>query len=236
MAPVQLLKERGTDVMVCGGMGMRPLSGFQSVGIAVHYREQATTVREAVEGMIAGTCRSFGEEHTCGGGGDAGGCGGHHHHHHQQVEREEVDGPIEKDRVVHMSYEVREQGNDEVLDQSAGIHYLHGRGGLVPGIEEALEGELAGSEHEITVTPEDGYGERDEERVVEVPANLLPPDLQPGDVVQAQHENGTMLPMTFVGIEGDTARLDANHPLAGKTLEFRIKVIKVLAAHPSDLA
>ena len=68
MAPVTLLKEKGVEVLLAGGMGGRPLAGFQQVGIDVRFKENAGTVREAVELFISGGCPSFGDAQTCGGG------------------------------------------------------------------------------------------------------------------------------------------------------------------------
>ena len=56
MAPVQLLKEKGVEILLAGGMGQRPLAGFQQVGIAVHSKSEAQTVGEAVELFIGGGC------------------------------------------------------------------------------------------------------------------------------------------------------------------------------------
>ena len=75
MAPVMFLKQHGVDRLVAGGMGMRPLMGFQQVGIQVHYHEGAAVVGDAVDLILAGQARIFGPAQTCGGGG--GGCGGH---------------------------------------------------------------------------------------------------------------------------------------------------------------
>lgn len=83
MAPVMLLKSQGVDTMVAGGMGMRPLSGFQQVGITVYYNEGATSVGDAVKLLAQGQARAFGMAQTCGGGGGGGGggnCGGDHDH------------------------------------------------------------------------------------------------------------------------------------------------------------
>lgn len=68
LSPVGLLKGSGVDVLVAGGMGPRPLAGFQSVGIEVYFNEGASTVGAAVEHMLKGTARVFGPAHTCGGG------------------------------------------------------------------------------------------------------------------------------------------------------------------------
>jgi predicted Fe-Mo cluster-binding NifX family protein len=82
MAPVMLLKQNGVDLLSAGGMGPRPLAGFQQVGIQVFYNEGATTVGEAIQKLLAGQCRKFGPAQVCGGGGDGhgGGCGGGHQH------------------------------------------------------------------------------------------------------------------------------------------------------------
>jgi predicted Fe-Mo cluster-binding NifX family protein len=81
MAPVMLLKEKGVNLLIAGGMGMRPLMGFNQVGIEVFFGGNSKTVGTAVDSLIAGKLIRFGQEHTCGGGGDhhpgahqAGGC------------------------------------------------------------------------------------------------------------------------------------------------------------------
>ncbi|MFH2010860.1 MAG: NifB/NifX family molybdenum-iron cluster-binding protein [bacterium] len=80
MAPVMLLKNQGVEAMLAGGMGPRPLAGFQQVGITVYYNEGAPTVGEAVELVAQGRARAFGPAQVCGGGGgNGGGCGGHEH-------------------------------------------------------------------------------------------------------------------------------------------------------------
>lgn len=80
MAPVMMLKQAGADAMIAGGMGMRPLAGFQQVGIHVYYNEEARTVGDAVRLLGEGKAREFGPAQVCGGGpgGDGdGGCQGH---------------------------------------------------------------------------------------------------------------------------------------------------------------
>jgi len=82
MTPVMMLKGASVDVLVAGGMGPRPLAGFQQVGIDVYFNEGATKVKDAVELLLAGSARRFGPAHVCGGGGGghAGGqCGDHDH-------------------------------------------------------------------------------------------------------------------------------------------------------------
>ena len=77
LTPVGQLHNEGVTVLIAGGMGPRPLAGFQQAGIDVYFSEGAPTVRDAVQLLIDGKSRKFGMAQTCGGGG--GGCGGHHH-------------------------------------------------------------------------------------------------------------------------------------------------------------
>lgn len=75
MGPVMLLKDAGVDTLVAGGMGMRPLAGFQQVGIDVYFSEGVTTVKDALQLILTGKARRFGPAQACGGGED------HHHSH-----------------------------------------------------------------------------------------------------------------------------------------------------------
>ena len=69
MAPVQYLAEKGAQILIAGGMGLRPLMGFNQVGIDVYYGGTSKTVGDAVEALISGKLSQFSQEHTCGGGG-----------------------------------------------------------------------------------------------------------------------------------------------------------------------
>jgi predicted Fe-Mo cluster-binding NifX family protein len=69
MAPVSYLASNGVKILIAGGMGMRPLMGFQQMGIEVYHGGAAATVKEAVVALTEGRLPQFGQEHTCGGGG-----------------------------------------------------------------------------------------------------------------------------------------------------------------------
>jgi predicted Fe-Mo cluster-binding NifX family protein len=69
MAPVNHLAQNGVQILIAGGMGMRPLMGFNQVGIDVLYGNGVQTVSEAVEGFLKGTLPRFTTDFTCGGGG-----------------------------------------------------------------------------------------------------------------------------------------------------------------------
>ena len=230
MGPVTLLKERGVEVLLAGGMGGRPLAGFQQVGIEVRSREGAGTVREAIELFVSGGCRVFGEAQTCGGG--EGGCGGHDHHHHEP-EVVPIDGraDVRNGRMVTVEYELKDTGG-AVLNSSSEtgpMRFIFGSGEIFPAIERALAG-LEPEAHVVAaVSAAEGFGERDERRVVEAPRAQLPPDVAVGSMVTAQDEQGRRFPLMVVHLDEDVARLDANHPLAGKDLVFDLTVKKVEA-------
>ena len=76
MAPVNYLAEHKVKAIISGGMGMRPLMGFQQVGIEVLFGNGASSVQDAITGFISGSLPHFSQEFTCGGG-STGGCGGH---------------------------------------------------------------------------------------------------------------------------------------------------------------
>jgi FKBP-type peptidyl-prolyl cis-trans isomerase 2/predicted Fe-Mo cluster-binding NifX family protein len=231
MAPVMLLKRQGAEALVAGGMGQRPLSGFQQVGITVYFKAGAETVRDAIELLMAGECREFGPSQTCGGHGEC----QSHGQHHEPIERQVVDGPIADDRVVLVAFRLTD-AEGELLDAADDVYYLHGHDQLLPGLERALDGLAAGERTKVTILPEDAYGQRDESRVIQAPIVDLPAGVAPGATIQAQLPNGRVMPVTVVAIDGATATLDANHPLAGKTIVFDVEVREVYAATAGDLA
>ena len=229
MAPVTLLKERGVGVLLAGGMGGRPLAGFQQVGIDVHYKEDANTVREAVELFVSGGCRTFSEAQTCGGG--EGGCGGHGHDHHHEPETVPIQGKadIRDGRLVTVEYEL-EDANETVLDSSSEtgpMRFIFGAGQIFPAIEQALAGLEPEAHVVVAVSVAEGFGERDETRVIDVPRAQLPPDVGAGTMVSAQDQQGRQIPLMVIHLDETTARLDGNHPLAGKDLVFKLTVKSV---------
>jgi len=229
MAPVTLLKEQGVEVLLAGGLGGRPLAGFQQVGIEVRSKEEAGTVREAVELFVSGGCRVFGEEQTCGGG--EGGCGGHDHHHHHEPETVPIDGKadIRGGRLVTVEYEIKDV-DGAVLNSSSEtgpMRFIFGAGQVLPAIEQALAG-LEPEAHAVaSVSAAEGFGERDETRVVEAPREQLPPGVAVGSMVSVQDGEGRQFPLMVIHLDENVARLDANHPLAGKDLVFELTVKNV---------
>ena len=192
MAPVHLLKKHGVEVLLAGGMGMRPLAGFQQVGIDVHHKKNAGTVREAVELFLTGGCPAFGEAQTCSGG--EGGCGGHNHHHHHEPQTIPIDGPadIREGRMVTLDYKLKDSSGN-LLDDSATtgpMRFIFGSGQMLPAIEQSVAGLEPGASITKEVQSKDAFGDRDESRVIEAPREQLPPNIAVGAVVTARDPQG----------------------------------------------
>lgn len=129
----------------------------------------------------------------------------------------------------------------EVIDSSAGgapLVYLHGARNIIAGLEKALEGKQVGDELEVSVEPEDAYGEYSAELVAVLPRNMFEgvDQLEVGMQFHASAPNGGMQIVTIRELEGDDVTVDGNHPLAGQRLNFKVKVVKVRAAEAEEIA
>ncbi len=148
---------------------------------------------------------------------------------------------IQPNRHVTLDYQLRGDDGD-LLDASEGeggepIRYVHGYGMLVPGLEAALAGLHAGDEREVVVPAAAGYGERDEELVLEIDRAEFPDPtaVQVGDEFVAESPDGDEIPMSVVEVKGDVVVVDANHPLAGMTLHYQVKVRDVREATEAEI-
>jgi FKBP-type peptidyl-prolyl cis-trans isomerase 2/predicted Fe-Mo cluster-binding NifX family protein len=236
MAPVQLLKEKGVEVLLAGGMGQRPLAGFQQVGITVHFKGDAQSVGEAINLFIDGGCPAFDEAQTCGGGG--GECGGHHHH--EEVQREPIEGvaDVRDGRIITLDFELSDSDGN-LLDSSTRVgpmRFMHGMGQLIPALETAVTGLEKGQEKTVEISCADAFGERDDTRVIDVKRTQLPPEVEVGSMLATQDQHGRQIPLKVVELDDDTAKLDGNHPFAGKDVVFKVTVANVENATAEELA
>ncbi len=140
--------------------------------------------------------------------------------------------------VVSMHYTLTDDAGD-VLDSSRGrepFEYLHGFGNIIGGLEKALEGTGAGYAAKVTVAAADGYGERNDKAVFEVPREQFPQgeEIQVGMQVHGEGPHGVVA-FTVIGLTADGVMLDGNHPLAGKTLHFDVEVLGVREATAQEL-
>jgi peptidylprolyl isomerase len=121
----------------------------------------------------------------------------------------------------------------EVFDSSEGrdpLEFVVGSGNIIQGFDTAVVGMTTGDRKTIQVTPDQGYGERDEKLVAEIERSHVPDtvDLQVGAAMQVKHSNGQVMNVTIADLTDEHVTLDANHPLAGKTLTFDIEVVEIV--------
>ncbi|ESK37789.1 FKBP-type peptidyl-prolyl cis-trans isomerase [Acinetobacter nectaris] len=144
---------------------------------------------------------------------------------------------IANNNVVSFHYTLT-NAEGETLDKSQGepLTYLHGAGNIIPGLEKALEGKVAGDKFKITVPASEGYGEYNPDLVQQVPAQMFQgvEKIEPGMQFQAQTDDGVQI-VTVKGVEGDTVLVDANFPLAGQDLTFDVEVAEVREATAEEI-
>lgn len=142
--------------------------------------------------------------------------------------------------VVSMHYTLtNDQG--KVIDSSEGeepLTYLHGAGNIIPGLETALIGKVADDALQVTVAPEEGYGEVMQELIQTVDRAAFGEvkDLEAGMAFEAQGPDGQVQRVVITHITGDQVTVDGNHPLAGATLNFDVKIVSVRAATEEEIA
>lgn len=142
---------------------------------------------------------------------------------------------ITKHKVASIHYTLTDN-DGKVLDSSTGrepLTYIQGIGNLIPGMENGLEGKNKGDKFNIKVSPEEGYGVKDEALTQNVPRSAFGnQDIKVG--MQFQTEQGGVVTVSKVGLSDIT--VDANHPLAGVELNFDVEVLEIRSATEEELA
>jgi len=100
---------------------------------------------------------------------------------------------------------------------------------VIPGFEKGIVGMAVGETKSVTIPPDEAYGQKRDELISNVEKSHFPQDITPtvGQQLQMQQPDGRPLNMMVTEIDGDNVTLDANHPLAGKTLTFEIELVEV---------
>lgn len=131
-----------------------------------------------------------------------------------------------------------EQGT--LLDASGNepLVYLHGHHNIIPGLEKALEGKSVGDEFSVSVPPSEAYGEYYPEAVQQISREYFKgvDTIEVGMQFQSQTENGQPVLVQVTAVDDNTVTVDANHPLAGKTLTFAVSIVDIRAASAEEIA
>jgi FKBP-type peptidyl-prolyl cis-trans isomerase SlyD len=136
---------------------------------------------------------------------------------------------------------LRLDGGDEIerSDSDDPLEYLQGSGNIIPGLETALYGMTLGEEKAVMVVPAEGYGERDPDRIAEFSRSSFPSsvNLAVGEPLTMQNnQTGDSFRATIAEIRPDTVLLDFNHPLAGETLNFQVKIAGLRNATEEEIS
>ncbi|MCB1614676.1 MAG: peptidylprolyl isomerase [Pseudomonadales bacterium] len=149
---------------------------------------------------------------------------------------------IEKNRVVSFHYSLSETGGGLLEDSlnSNPVLYLHGAGGLIPGLAEAMEGHAVGDSFTVDLPPEKAYGFKRNDAVQRVPVKHLvlarkKQKLMPGMIVGLNTEQGVR-DVRVIKPGKFTVDVDTNHPLAGLYLTFAINIVDVREATPEEIS
>lgn len=140
------------------------------------------------------------------------------------------------DGVVALFHYTLTDDDGNVLDTSRErgepLPYLHGASNIVPGLERELSGKKVGDTLKVVVVPEEGYGPHNGMPPQAVPRGEFPDEipLQAGVQIMAQGPDGQPFPLWIANVDDENVHLDTNHPMAGKTLNFDVEIMRIRAA------
>lgn len=147
---------------------------------------------------------------------------------------------IAENAVVTLEFKVYDNDTNELLEDTKEVgpfFYIHGIGAFVPKVEEELEGKEKGFKTVMTLTPEEGYGEYDEELVEEMDKADFEEfdDIYEGMEFIADMDDGSEQQYVITSIDDDVVTADGNHPFAGKNIRFEVEVTGVREASEVEL-
>lgn len=144
---------------------------------------------------------------------------------------------ITQNTVVTLNYRVQDTQGNLLEASDEPMAYLHGGyGNTFEKIEAALQDQTVGFATTVTLAPADAFGERDEGLLQTISKAEFPPGVKVGGTLRGVAPNGHERIFTVVKIKGPEVLLDGNHPHAGKTLQFALRVLEVRAATPEEVA
>jgi len=155
---------------------------------------------------------------------------------------------ISTNKFVALSYDlnVGEGEERELMERATAetpLEFIYGTNSMLEAFEKNLDGLAEGDSFNFVLTPEQAYGEYDDEAVVDLPRNIFEQDgvlneevIFEGNIVPMMDTNGNRLNGSVVEVKDDIIKMDFNHPLAGETLNFSGKVLSVRESTPEEIA
>jgi FKBP-type peptidyl-prolyl cis-trans isomerase SlyD len=140
---------------------------------------------------------------------------------------------IQEGSIVSVEYTLTDDAG-AVIDTNVGkepLTFIEGAGQIVKGLEQELLGLKVGDQKKVRVKPEEGYGLSDPAAFQEIPRDKIPPEGQkPGAMLMSKAPDGRTIPIRVHEVKDKTVVVDLNHPLAGKTLNFDVKIKDIKSA------
>ena len=155
---------------------------------------------------------------------------------------------ISTNKFVSLSYDlnVGEGEERELMERATAetpLEFIYGTNSMLEAFEKNLDGLAEGDSFNFVLTPEEAYGEYDDEHVVDLPRHIFEQDgklneevIFEGNTVPMMDTNGNRLNGSVVEVKDDVIKMDFNHPLAGETLNFEGKVLTVRESTPEEIA
>ncbi len=137
----------------------------------------------------------------------------------------------ENDKVrVHYTGKLK---NGQVFDSSKErdpLEFQIGEQSIIPGFENAVKGMQVNEKKEVTIPPEDAYGEVNENMIHDIPLENIEKDVNPevGQEVAIKLSDGSSVPAQVIEVNEKSIKIDANHPLAGRELQFELELVEIL--------
>lgn len=155
---------------------------------------------------------------------------------------------ISTNKFVALSYDLNVgEGEERELMERATVEtpleFIYGTNSMLEAFERNLDGLSEGDSFDFVLTPDEAYGEYDDEAVVDLPRNIFEQDgklndevIFEGNIVPMMDTNGNRLNGSVVQVGDESIKMDFNHPLAGETLNFSGKVLTVRESTPEEIA
>lgn len=155
---------------------------------------------------------------------------------------------ISTNKFVSLSYDlnVGEGEERELMEKATAetpLEFIYGTNSMLEAFEKNIDGLAEGDDFDFVLTPDEAYGEYDDEAVVDLPRNIFEQDgklneevIFEGNIVPMMDTNGNRLNGSVVEVKDDVVKMDFNHPLAGETLNFSGKVLTVRESTPEEIA
>ncbi|MCG7960052.1 MAG: FKBP-type peptidyl-prolyl cis-trans isomerase [Candidatus Thiodiazotropha taylori] len=144
---------------------------------------------------------------------------------------------VKPGKFVSLSYMIQDMDGNVLEQSDLPVGYIHGgETELIGGMDQAVLGKAQGEEVTMTIPAENGFGDYNPDLVITDNIENVPVELrQLGAEVQMQNEAGEVRSFYVTKIEGDRLTVDGNHPLAGKTLQVKLKILQVRDASQEDM-